>query len=117
MPKNTYRAATSTLVTTGTATKPFASIIGSATAKVTVTKIRITCPTTTAVVYGTIDIVKTSTATSGGTSATVTAVPTNTGTAGATAVVKSWTADGTAGALVGAVDCWRMLLQATTAAA
>lgn len=116
MAKYTYRASSPALVTTGTATKSFAAIIGSATKRVIVTRIRISCPTTTSVAYGTINVCKNSaaTATPG---QTLTCVPLNALYPTATGAAYTWTADQTVGTLVGIVDSWRVLLQSTTAAA
>src|ERR1051326_4011444 len=103
MAKASYRAATASLATTGTASKSFFAIIGSATKRVTVTRIRVSCPTLTAVAYLDCKVVKNSTATTGGTSATLTAVPLNTGFPAANAVVTTWTVDGTVGTAVGVI--------------
>jgi hypothetical protein len=116
MAKYTYRASSPALVTTGTATKSFASIIGSATMRVIVTRIRVSAPTTTSVAYNTINVCKNSTATATP-GAVLTNVPLNTAFPAATNAVNTWTADQTVGTLVGIVDSWRCLLQSTTAAA
>lgn len=118
MAKSTYRASTIIpLVITGTVDKVFFNIIGSATRKVTVKRIRVSGMSLTAVAYLTINAIKNSTASSGGTSSTLVTVPLNTGTAAGTAVVKAYTADPTNGTLVGIIASWRALWQATTAAA
>jgi|ERR1051326_7779667 hypothetical protein len=116
MAKATYRASTTTLATTGTASKSFFAIIGSATKRVTVTRIRVSCPTIASVGYFAIKIVKNSTATASPDN-TLTNVPLNSGFAAATAAVYTWTSDQTVGTAVGIIDAWRMLAQATTAAA
>jgi hypothetical protein len=116
MAKATYRAATGALVTTGTVSKTFFALIGSATRKVTVTRFRISGATLTAVAYNAIKVVKNSTA-SASPDNTLTCVPLNSAFTAATAAAFSWTSDQTAGTPVGIIDVYRQLLQATTAAA
>jgi hypothetical protein len=116
--KPTYRAATTANVVAAAGAAIFAVIQGSATKKVTVTKVTLSGPTLTAVAYNSFVIEKYSTAPSGGTATALTKVPTDSNYPAATAdTVQVYTAAPTEGTLVGTVACKRVLLQATTAAA
>lgn len=116
--KATYRASTiDGLVTATGADVPFLNIIGSASKTITVKRIAVSGVTLTAVAYLMVNVVKLSTASTGGTSTTLVNVPTDSNFAAATAVVKAYTAAPTAGNLVGTVSSQRILGQATTAAA
>lgn len=116
--KATYRAATIIpLVTAVTVNVPFFNIIGSTSKIVTVKRIAISGATLTAVGYFTVNVVRLSTASSGGTSTTLVDVPLDTNDPAPTAVVKAYTAAPTMGSLVGTIATNRCLWQSTTAAA
>ena len=116
--KATYRASTIIpLVAAVTVNVPFFNIIGSASKLVAVRRIRVSGMTLTAVGYFTINVVRLSTASSGGTSTTLVSVQGDTNDPAATAVVKAYTAAPTAGSLVGTLASYRALWQATVAAA
>ncbi len=116
--KATYRASTIIpLAVAVTVNVPFFNIIGSASKTITVKRIRVSGMTLTAVGYFTINVVKLSTASSGGTSSTLVNVPLDTNDASPTAVVKAYTAAPTIGSLIGTIASYRSLWQATVAAA
>lgn len=116
--KRTYRASTIIpLVCAVTADRAIFVISGSASQTIIVKRIRVSGATLTAVAYLTVNAVKYSSATSGGTSTTLVNVPLDSNNAAATAVVKAYTAVPTDGTLVGVLASWRSLWQATTAAA
>ncbi len=117
--KATYRASTIIpFVPAVTVNRTIFTIGGSASKVVTVKKIRVSGFSLTAVAYGVINVVKYSTATSGGTATNLTAVPLDSTSGAATAAqIKVFTAVPTDGALVGHLASWRSLWQATTAAA
>ena len=116
--KATYRASTIVpLVVAVTANRTIFNVLGSATKTVTVKRIRVSGPTLTAVGYFAINVVRYSTATTGGTSTTLVNVQCDTIDPASTAVVKAYTAVPTDGALVGTIASWRSLWQSTTAAA
>jgi hypothetical protein len=116
--KATYRASTIIpLVVAVTADRAFFVVSGSATTIVKVRRIRVSGSTLTAVGYFAINVVRYSTATTGGTSTTLVNVQNDTTDPAATAVVKAYTAVPTDGNLVGVVASWRSLWQATSAAA
>jgi len=117
--KATYRASTIIpLVTAVTASRGIWTMIGSATKTVIVKRIRISgVSIATAVNYLTINLVKNSTATTGGTSSTLVAVPLDTVTSAATAVVKAFTAVATDGALIGNIASAKVLAPITATAA
>lgn len=115
--KSTFRASTIIpLVAAVTVNVPFFNIIGSATKTVVVKRITVSGMTLTAVGYFTINVVKLSTPSTGGTSTTLVATPLDSLDA-ASAVVKAYTAAPAIGTLVGTLASWRALWQATVAAA
>ncbi len=114
--KPTYRASTIIpLVAAVTVNVPFFNIIGSASKTVTIKRIAISGATLTAVGYFTVNVVRLSSASSGGTSTTLVNVQMDTNDPAATAVVKAYTAAPTSGALVGTIATNRCLWQSTTA--
>lgn len=114
----TYRASTIVpLVAAITADVPFFNIIGSATKKIIIRRIRVSGMTLTAVAYHAINAVRLSTASTGGTSTTLVAVNHDTSQSAPTAVVKAYTVAPTSGTLVGTLASHRSLWQATLAAA
>lgn len=116
--KATYRASTIIpLVVAVTVDRAFFIISGSATKKVTIKRIRVSGMTLTAVGYYAINVVRYSTATTGGTSTTLVNIQNDSDDSAATAVVKAYTAVPTDGNFVGTIASWRALWQATTAAA
>ncbi len=116
--KPTYRASTIIpLVVAVTVNVPFFNIIGSASKTVTIKRIAISGATLTAVGYFTVNVVRLSSASSGGTSTTLVNVQMDTNDPAATAVVKAYTAAPTMGSLVGTIATNRCLWQATVAAA
>lgn len=117
--KPTYRAATIIpLVVAVTVNRVFFNILGSASKIVTVKRIAVSGATLTAVGYFAVNVVRLSSATSGGTSTTLVGVSCDTNDPAATAVVKAYTAVATAdGTLVGTMATCRVLWQSTTAAA
>lgn len=116
--KATYRASTIIpLVVAVTANVPFFNIIGSASKKVTVKRIAISGASLTAVAYLAVNVVRLSTASTGGTSTTLVATQTDTNDSAPTAVVKAYTAIPTSGTLVGTISTNRWLWQATVAVA
>jgi len=117
--KATYRASTIIpFVPAVTVNRAIFTIGGSSSKKVIIKRIRVSGMSLTAVAYLTINVVKYSTATSGGTPTVLVAVPLDS-TQGASTVaqVKVYTAVPTDGALVGHLASWRSLWQATVAAA
>lgn len=113
-----YRASTIIpFVPAVTANRAIFNIGGSASANVIVKRIRVSGMSLTAVAYLAVNVVKYSTATSGGTFATLTAVATDSATAPPTSIVKAYTAVPTDGTLVGTLATRRSLWQATVAAA
>jgi hypothetical protein len=117
--KRTYRAASIIpYVPAVTADRTIFTIGGSATTVVTVKRIIVTGSTLTAVAYITINAVRYSTATTGGTSTNLPQVALDTNNAAGTAAqVRTYTAVATDGTLVGTIASQRVLMQATTAAA
>lgn len=116
--KATYRASTIVpLIVAVTADRAFFIISGSATKTVNIKRIRISGMTLTAVAYLAVNVVRYSTASTGGTSTTLVNTKMDTNDADATAVVKAYTAVPTDGNLVGTVASYRSLWQATVAAA
>lgn len=116
--KATYRASTIVpLVAAVTVDVPIFNIIGSATKTVTVKKITVSGMTLTAVGYYAINVEKLSTASTGGTSTTLVATALDSSNDAVTAVVKAYTVAPTKGTLVGTIDSYRSLWQATVAAA
>jgi len=116
--KATFRASTIIpLVTAVTVDRAIWTLIGSATKTVTVKRIRISgVSIATAVNYLTINLVKRSTATTGGTSTTLVSVPLDTNSVAATAVVKAFTAVPTDGALVGTLASAKVFCPITATA-
>jgi len=117
--KRTYRASTIIpLVTAVTVNRTIWNIIGSATTKVTVRKITISgVSIATAVNYLVFNLVKYSTATTGGTSTVLVAVPLDSTSAAATAVSRAYTAVATDGALIGTLASAKVLCPITGTAA
>lgn len=117
--KATYRASTIIpLVTAVTVDRAIWTLIGSATKTVIVKKIHISGVTlATTAGYLTINVIKNSTATTGGTSTTLVAVPLDTTTAAATAVVKAFTAVPTDGVLIGTINSTKVFAPITATAA
>ena len=116
--KCTYRASTIIpLVAAVTVNVPFFNIIGSASKTVTIKRIAISGATLTAVGYFTVNVVRLSSASSGGTSTVLVNVQMDTVDPAATAVVRAYTVAPTSGTLVGTIATTRCLWQATTAAA
>lgn len=115
----TYRAATiDPFVAAVTADVPWFLIEGSATKVVTVKRIILSGFSLTAVQYAAMNVVKYSTAASGGTATTAPQVPLDsTNAPGSAALVKYYTVAPTPGTTVGNIASRRVLLQATTAAA
>lgn len=115
----TYRVASiDPFVAAVTADAPFFLIEGSATKVVTVKRIILSGFSLTAVAYIAMNVVKYSTAASGGTATSAPLVPLDSSFAPATAsLVKYYTAAPTPGTTVGNIATRRPLLQATTAAA
>ena len=117
--KATYRAAVLIPFTPAvTINIPWFLIEGSATKTIIVHRIGISGLTLTAVAYLAVNVVKFSTAASGGTATSAPMVPLDSNYAAATAAfVKYYTAVPTAGTIVGSIASWRTLAQATAAAA
>lgn len=116
--KATYRSSTIIpLIAAVTVNVPFFNIIGSSTKIITIKRIAVSGATLTAVGYFTVNVVRLSSASSGGTSTTLVNVQMDTNDPAATAVVKAYTAAPTMGNLVGTIATNRCLWQATTAAA
>lgn len=116
--KTTYRASTIIpLVAAVTVNVPFFNIIGSASKTVTVKRIKISGMTLSAVGYFTVNVEKLSTASTSGTSSTLVATSLDSSNAAVTAVVKAYTVAPTKGTLVGTLDSYRTLWQASTAVA
>lgn len=117
--KATYRASTIIpFVPAVTINIPWFLIEGSATKTVIVKRIAVSGATLTAVAYLAVNVVKFSTAASGGTATSAPLVPVDsTFPASTAAFVKYYTAVPTAGTIVGNIATNRSLFQATTAAA
>lgn len=115
--KRTYRSA-SVPFAAAASTSPFFIMEGSATTVVRLQRIRVSGLTLTAVAYLSVVLQKYSTASSGGTATALTQVPLDSNeAAGTLGKCSVYTAAPTAGSLVGALACIRVLGQATTAAA
>jgi len=117
--KATYRASTIIpFVPAITINRAIFVLGGSASKTITVKRIRISGCSLTAVAYLMINVVKYSTATSGGTPTALTKVPLDSNSAASSAnQCNVYTAVPTDGTLVGTLASWRTLMQATTAAA
>lgn len=103
--KATYSGATAAKTATAAGTGPFFSICGSSTKTVRVQRVVVSGTVGTAAVYGDVELIKTSTATSAGTPTALTKVPHDSTSAAATAnLVNYYTALGTAGSPVGPVN-------------
>ncbi len=115
--KATYRASTLIpFVPAVTINIPWFLIEGSASKKVTVKRIAVSGATLTAVAYLAVNVVKFSTAASGGTAISAPMVPMDSNKPAATAAfVKYYTAAPTAGNTVGSIATSRTLFQSTTA--
>lgn len=113
----TYRAATTANVVIATNNEVFFLIEGG-TKDLIVEKITFSGGTLTAVAYNSLVVEKFSSAASGGTATALDKVPLDSTFAASTATsCKVYTAAPTEGTLVGTIDCRRILLEATTAAA
>ncbi len=117
--KATYRASTLIpFVPAVTINIPWFLIEGSASKTIIVKRIAVSGATLTAVAYLTVNVVKFSTAASGGTATSAPMVPMDSIFPAATAAfVKYYTAIPTAGATIGSIATNRCLFQATVAAA
>ena len=117
--KSTYRASTLIpFVPAVTANVPFFLIEGSSTKTIIVKRIAVSGATLTAVAYLTVNIVKFSSAASGGTATSAPLVPMDSNFPTSTAAfVKYYTAAPTAGTTIGSIATSRTLFQSTTAAA
>ena len=115
----TYRACSiDPFAAATTADVPWFLIEGSATKTVTVKRIVVSGFSLTDIAYAAINVVKYSTAASGGTATTAPQIPLDTANAAGTAsLVKYYTAAPTPGTTVGNIASRRVLLQDTTAAA
>lgn len=113
--KATYRAAGTFVAAASTA--PFLEINGAAGKVIRIKKIIISGLTLTAVAYLRLQVLKNSSANTGGTSTAPTAVPVDSNSPAASATLKNYTAAPTPGTPVGPVGEKRTLAQATTAAA
>ena len=107
--KATFRACTLVpLIAAVTADRAIWTLVGSATKTIIVKRIRISGVTlATTAGYLALNLVKNSTATTGGTSTTLVSVPLDTNTSAATAVVKAYTAVPTDGVLIGTINTSR----------
>lgn len=115
--KVTYSGGTALKTAAAAGTTPFFSICGSSTKTVRVQRVLISM-TTAAVQNVDIELIKTSTATSGGTATALTKVPHDSGSAASTVnLLNFYTAAPTAGAAVGVVNSGMVFSPATTAAA
>jgi len=102
--KVTYSAATTAKTATAAGTAPWFTICGSSTKTIRVEDFVAAPTVATAAVYADIELIKTSTATSGGTPVALTKVPHDSTSAAATAsIVNFYSALATAGAAVGPV--------------
>lgn len=117
--KSTYRASSlDPFIAAVTADQPFFLIEGSASKTITIKRIAVSGLTLTAVAYLTVNVVKYSSAASGGTSTSAPMVPVDSNMPAATAAfVKYYTAAPTGGTIVGTLATSRTLAQSTTAAA
>ncbi len=117
--KSTYRASTLIpFVAAVTINVPWFLIEGSASKTIIVKRIAVSGATLTAVAYLTVNVMKYSTAASGGTATSAPMVPMDSTFPAATAAfVKYYTAIPTAGTPVGSIATSRTLFQSTTAAA
>lgn len=118
--KRTYRSCNNAAWAFTAALTPIWEMVGSASKTVRIQRIVLSGITLTAVAYHHVNLVKNSTASSGGTklgTANNVAVPVDSGNAAATATNACYTAGPTAGTAVGFVGVKRVLAQATTAAA
>jgi len=117
--KSTYRASTLIpFVPAVTINIPWFLIEGSTTKTITVKRIAVSGATLTAVAYLAVNVVKFSTAASGGTATSAPMVPMDSTFAAPTAAfVKYYTAVPTPGTIVGSIATNRCLFQATVAAA
>lgn len=117
--KKTYGAASIIpFVPAVTASRTIFNIGGSATKTIIVKRIIITGSSLTVVAYLAYNVVKYSTATTGGTSTNLPQVPFDANdAAGTSAQVRTYTAVPTDGTLVGTIASRRVLMQATTAVA
>jgi hypothetical protein len=104
----TYRATCAPFSAGTGATTDIATITGSASKTIRVTKIVVSSTTATAAVYYDLQISKTSAAHTGGTPVAATVVPLDSGFAAGSATVNAYTAGPTSGALVGIIESQRI---------
>ena len=104
----TYRAVCAPFSAGTSATTAIATITGSATKTVRVTKVSVSSTTATAAVYYDLQLNKTSAAHTGGTPVVATVVPLDSNFAAGTATVNAYTAAPTSGSAVGVVDSTRV---------
>jgi hypothetical protein len=110
--KATYSASFTALVAAASATDIF-TITGSGSKTVRILRMFIT-PTQTTAAYNIVNVVKRSTANTGGTSTTRTAVPHDSVNAAATATIRTYTANPTLGTSVGNIRSQRALFPSST---
>lgn len=102
--KPTYSAATTARTATAAGTGPWFTICGSATKTVRVQRFAVSGTSATAVHFGDVELIKTSTATSSGTAVTLNKVPHDSGSAASTAnLVNFYSTLATPGSAVGAI--------------
>lgn len=105
----TYRAVCAPFSAGTGATTAIATLTGSASKTIRVTKVAVSSSTATGAVYYDLQLNKTSTAHTGGTPVVATVVPLDSGFAAGTATANSYTAAPTSGTPVGVVDSTRVL--------
>jgi hypothetical protein len=115
--KPTYRCAFTALNVGTGATTVLAQITGSATKVVKVTKVAVSGTEATAAAYHNIQLVKSSTAISGGTPSAGTNIPLDSGFGAATVTTQGFTAAPTAGTPVGTIAAKKIFLPITGTAA
>jgi hypothetical protein len=111
--KTTYASALTAINVGTSATTVLAQVVGSATKTVRVTKIRVSATQSTAAVYYDLNIVKSSTAISGGTASAGTVVPLDSNDTAGTGTMQAFTATPTAGTAVGNIDAQKIFLPIT----
>lgn len=104
----TYRAVCAPFSAGTGATTAIATLTGSASKTIRVTKVAVSSTTATAAVYYDLQLNKTSTAHTGGTPVVATVVPLDSGFAAGTATANAYTAAPTSGTPVGVVDSTRV---------
>lgn len=115
--KATYAASTvSTVAAAASATAPFFVIYGSASKTIRIQRVVVSGPTTTTLAIQGFELIKYSTAPSGGTATTLTQVPLDsTSSAGTSSLCQVYTAAPTAGTALGTIGSVRMINKSTTA--